>query len=84
MGGVPRQTKECKCRRQLADAETHLYISGTKRYTRHLCECGEEWTTIEVDDHEPVDPVTSGEVISVHEFMNRDLTISELLAPPIS
>jgi hypothetical protein len=43
----------------------HIYRSHTDRYLFHLCECGAEWTEHQADI-DPMDPISSDEVIEVH------------------
>lgn len=77
MTRIPR----CKeCRRALDAAETHIVHRGENYTTYHRCECGKEWTTVQISDHAVVDPVTSGEVLRVHELMKPDQTLTDLLA----
>ena len=71
----------CACGRRLKDAETYMYRSHSDRFLFHRCECGTEWTEHQADI-DPMDPVTSDEVIEVHRRLAKfEGPIAELLQP---
>ena len=75
---------KCQCGRRLRDAAVYMYRSRTDRFLFHRCDCGTEWTE-HVTDIDPLDPVTSDEVIEVHRQLAKfDGSIAELLQPHAS
>jgi len=48
------------------DAAIYIFRSHTDRYIFHRCECGREWTE-HVSDVDPTEPVSTDEVLAVHE-----------------
>lgn len=64
--------KRCSCGRlRVAAHHSAAHHQGTHRITYCRCECGQEWTE-DVDTHrDPGSPVCAGEVIEVHEFLER-------------
>lgn len=75
----PEKTK-CACGRRLKDASIYIYRSHGDRYLFHRCECGVEWTVHQAAV-DPLDPVTSDEVIEVHKRLAKfEGSIAELLA----
>ena len=72
---------KCSCGRRLKDATVYTYRSRTDRFLFHRCECGVEWTEHHTDI-DPMDPVTSDEVIEVHRRLAKfEGPIAELLQP---
>ena len=72
---------KCACGRPRKDAEVYIYRSHTDRYLFHRCECGTEWTEHQTDI-DPMDPVTSDEVLEVHKQLAKfEGSIAELLQP---
>ena len=72
---------KCSCGRRLKDATIYTYRSRTERFLFHRCECGSEWTEHQADI-DPMDPVTSDEVIEVHKRLATfEGSIAELLQP---
>ena len=70
---------KCVCGRRLKDATIYVYRSRTDRYLFHRCECGAEWTEHQTDV-DPMDPVSSDEVIEVHRRLAKfEGSIAELL-----
>ncbi len=70
---------KCVCGRPLKDATIYVYRSHTDRYLFHRCECGTEWTEHQTDV-DPMDPVSSDEVIEVHRRLAKfEGSIAELL-----
>ncbi len=55
----------CSCGRWLAAATIYSYRSRGDRYLFHRCACGTEWTEHQTGI-DPMDPVSSDEVIEVH------------------
>jgi len=71
----------CACGRRRKDAAIYTYRSRTDRFLFHRCECGAEWTEHQ-NDIDPMDPVTSDEVIEVHKQLAKfEGSIAELLTP---
>jgi hypothetical protein len=69
----------CACGRKLEDAAVYVYRSHTDRCVFLRCECGAEWTEHQTDI-DPMDPVSSDEVIEVHTRLAKfEGSISELL-----
>ncbi len=70
---------KCVCGRKLEDAAVYVYRSHTDRCVSHRCMCGAEWTEHQTDI-DPMDPVSSDEVIEVHTRLAKfEGSISELL-----
>jgi hypothetical protein len=70
---------KCACGRRLKDASVYIYKSHTDRYMFHRCECGTEWTEHHTDI-DPLDPVSSDEVIEVHKRLAKfEGSFAELL-----
>jgi hypothetical protein len=75
---------KCACGRRLQDAAIYTYRSRTDRFLFHRCDCGTEWTEHH-QDIDPMDPVTSDEVIEVHRQLSKfEGSIAELLQPHAS
>jgi hypothetical protein len=73
------ETARCACGRSRRDACVYIYRSHTDRYLFHRCECGSEWTEHQTDV-DPMDPVSSEEVIEVHKRLAKfDGPIADLL-----
>ena len=73
------EVRVCTCGRSLTEAAVTTYRSQAALFTFHRCECGLEWTerTVGVDRSEPV---TTDEVIEVHERLARfEGPLAELL-----
>ena len=71
---------KCSCGRPTEQASWVVQRINETRYTYFRCECGKEWTKVELDDHKQNDPITSGEVIAVHERLLRfEGTLKDLL-----
>ncbi len=69
----------CACGRKLKDASAYVYRSHNERYVFHRCECGVEWTEHHTDI-DPMDPVSSDEVIEVHKRLAKfEGSIADLL-----
>jgi hypothetical protein len=69
----------CSCGRSRSEAAASTFRSQASLFTFHRCECGLEWTeqSVGVDRSQPV---TTDEVIEVHERMARfEGPLSELL-----
>lgn len=63
---VEREPARCACGREVTSASRHLYRSSSGVYEYRRCECGQEWTDrVASVDH--TSPVTSDEVLEVHE-----------------
>ena len=74
----PEKSK-CACGRRLKDAAVYVYRAHGDRYLFHRCECGMEWTQHQTDV-DPLDPVSSDEVIEVHKRLAKfEGSIAELL-----
>jgi hypothetical protein len=74
------EARQCTCGRSLTEAAVSTYQSHAALFTFHRCECGLEWTECSngVDRSEPV---TTDEVIEVHELMARfEGPLTELLS----
>jgi hypothetical protein len=70
---------KCACGRRKKDAAVYTYRSRTDRFLFHRCECGSEWTEHRTDI-DPLDPVSSDEVIEVHKRLAKfEGSIAELL-----
>ena len=75
---------KCACGRRLKDAQIYTFRSHTDRFMFHRCDCGTEWTEHHTDI-DPMDPVTSDEVIEVHRRLSKfEGSIAELLQPHAS
>jgi len=73
------ETARCDCGRALADASTNVFRSHNGRFIFHRCECGAEWTEHQASV-DPSEPISSDEVLEVHECLHRfDGPISQLL-----
>jgi hypothetical protein len=60
-------------------AAVYTYRSRTDRFLFHRCECGSEWTEHRTDI-DPLDPVSSDEVLEVHKRLAKfEGSIAELL-----
>jgi len=79
----PRKEPEaarCSCGRNLREAAVSTFRSQAVLFTFHRCECGLEWTERSqgIDRSEPV---TTDEVIEVHERMAAfEGPLTELIA----
>ncbi len=75
----PEPPARCSCGRSLGEASVTSFRSHSILFTFHRCECGLEWT----DRAQGIDrsePVTTDEVIEVHERMARfEGPLSDLL-----
>ncbi len=70
---------KCACGRKRKDAAVYVYRSHTDRCLLHRCQCGAEWTEHQTDI-DPMDRVSSDEVIEVHARLAKfEDSISELL-----
>ena len=70
---------KCACGRRKKDAAVYTYRSRTDRFMFHRCECGSEWTEHRTDI-DPLDPVSSDEVLEVHKRLSTfEGSIAELL-----
>lgn len=60
--------------------ELSHFRSGSKRYEFHLCRrCGNEWTVTIENEPEASEPITSVEILGVHEQLsNPDFKLSDL------
>jgi hypothetical protein len=73
---------KCACGRLRKEASVYTYRSRTDRYMFHRCECGTEWTE-HLTDIDPMDPVSSDEVIEVHKQLAQfEGSIAELIEKP--
>ncbi len=73
------EAPRCSCGRSRSEAAVSSFRSHVTLFTFHRCECGLEWTehAVGVDRTQPV---TTDEVIEVHERMARfEGPLSELL-----
>jgi hypothetical protein len=61
---------QCSCGRSKADAATSPYLSAQGRLAFHRCECGLEWTE-KLGNACLADPVSSDELIEVHQLLAR-------------
>jgi len=78
----PEKKTKCACGRRLRDASVYIYRSHGDRYLFHRCECGVEWT-VHHSDVDPLQPVSSDEVIEVHKRLAKfEGSIVELLEQP--
>ena len=78
----PEKKTKCACGRRLRDASVYIYRSHGDRYLFHRCECGVEWT-VHQNDVDPLQPVSSDEVIEVHRRLAKfEGSIAELLEQP--
>ena len=74
----PEPENRCACGRPLVDAAANLYRSHNGRFMFHRCECGIEWTEHQASV-DPNEPISSDEVLEVHECLARfDGSISQL------
>src|SRR5438552_18780216 len=72
---------KCLCGRRLKDAAIYTYRSRTGRFLFHRCECGTESTEHQTDIN-PMDPVTSDEMLEVPKQLAKfEGSIAELLQP---
>jgi len=73
---------KCSCGRLQSEAHFVVQRSKDRKYTYHRCDCGREWTVVtRIDDVR--DPVTSGEVIEVHQRLAKfEGSLKELLGLP--
>ena len=60
------EPQRCACGRQRAAAAANSYRSHNGRFVFHRCDCGAEWTD-RLEAPDPAEPVTSDEVLEVHE-----------------
>lgn len=62
--------------------ELHHFRADDKRYEFHLCQrCGNEWTVTVQGEPLAADPITSAEILGVHERLaDPDLTLDDLKA----
>ncbi len=62
----PPENSSCVCGRSRADAAAHEYRGHSGHFVYRRCQCGVEWT-----EHrsaaDRTDPVSSDEVLEVHE-----------------
>ncbi len=81
MSRLEPEKGKCACGRRLKDAAIYTYRSRRDRFLFHRCECGTEWTEHHTDI-DPMDPVSSDEVIEVHrQLAEFEGSIAELLQP---
>ena len=74
-----RNDGRCACGRLRSEAEVNVLRRRFSRHTYHLCACGSEWTE-NSDAVNLLDPISSEEVLSVHERLNGfEGTFGELL-----
>ena len=74
----PEATR-CTCGRERTEAAVSSYRSHATLFTFHRCECGLEWTERK-DGVDRSEPVTTDEVLEVHERMARfEGPLSELV-----
>ena len=71
----------CECGRKWSDCTYAVMRSGVRRLSFYRCECGREWT-VQEDAPDPLDPVTSDEVLEVHRLLGVDGSLDELLKAP--
>jgi hypothetical protein len=69
MTGLPRDIT-CSCGRPRSAAGRVVYRTHADRFYFRRCECGQEWTERE-RDVDPLDPVTSEEVVEVHQRLAK-------------
>lgn len=71
----------CACGRSRSEAASSVYRSQAAVFTFRRCACGREWT----EQHagfDPSEPISSDEVIEVHQLLRRFRgPISEMLTP---
>jgi hypothetical protein len=73
------EVRYCTCGRSLTEAAVSTYRSHAALFTFHRCECGLEWTE-RANEVDRSAPVTTDEVIEVHERMARfEGPLAELL-----
>lgn len=73
--------ERCGCGRLLVEAVNIRYQSLQGRLVFHRCQCGREWTE-RVSQFGMADPVTSDELIEVHQQLARlEGPLSEILKP---
>ena len=64
----PEANSRCTCGRSRTETQVSTYRSNATLFTFHRCECGLEWT-VRSDGVDRAEPVTSDEVLEVHERM---------------
>jgi hypothetical protein len=60
------EVRDCTCGRSRTEAAVSTYRSHSALFTFHRCECGLEWTE-RANGIDRSEPVTTDEVIEVHE-----------------
>lgn len=65
------------CGRPQSDAAFVVQRGTLTRWTYYRCPCGREWTVPEVAE-DLSEPVTSDEVLRVHEILTSDLTVDDI------
>ena len=60
------EPSRCDCGREISQSSAATYTSSSGRYVFHRCECGAEWTE-QVDRVDRSEPVSSDELLEVHE-----------------
>jgi hypothetical protein len=79
MNKPPRNERRCDCGRLRSEAEVNVLRLRSSRHTYHVCACGAEWTD-NADAVNLLDPISSEEVLSVHERLDGfEGTFGELL-----
>lgn len=74
--------RACACGRNRSQAAASVYRSHRSVFTFLRCECGREWTERR-DAFDPATPVTTDEVIEVHQLLRRFRgPITEMLSLP--
>ena len=68
---------KCECGRLQSDASVQVQRGTLTRWRYYHCPCGREWTIPEVAEDLSL-PVSSDEVIRVHEALEGALTVEEM------
>jgi hypothetical protein len=76
-----RHQAKCSCGRPRSEAAVKILRLRASRHTYHLCSCGAEWAE-HTDAANLTEPISSEEVLSVHEFLATfDGAFCELVSP---
>lgn len=67
----------CECGRPQSDASFVVQRGSLTRWTYYHCACGREWTVPEVAE-DLAEPVSSDEVLRVHELLEGNPTVEEI------